>query len=101
MRGESKRPAARVILALRECYWGGCGDDTLNGDAGPDDVRDNKGADAFNGGAGIDEVDARDSGGQPVGTTADTITCAGGDEVLADRNDVIVNPAACGEIEIG
>lgn len=68
------------------------GNDTLNGDAGPDDVRDSKGADAFNGGAGIDEVDARDSGGQPVGTRADKITCAGGDEVRADRNDAIVNP---------
>ena len=71
----------------------------LNGDAGPDDVRDNKGADTFVGGADADRVDARDSGGQPGSTTADTVICEDGDEVRVDRNDTVVNPSECDEID--
>jgi hypothetical protein len=34
-----------------------------------------------------------------VGTTADTVTCEGGDEIRVDRNDTVVNPAECDEID--
>jgi Ca2+-binding RTX toxin-like protein len=75
------------------------GNDTLNGNAGPDDVRDNKGADTFAGGADADRVDARDSGGEPVAASRDTVICEDGDEVRVDRNDTIVNRAECARVE--
>ncbi len=73
------------------------GNDRLTGNAGVDDLRDGHGVDTFVGGPEADEVDARDSGGNP--TPADTIVCTGGDEIRADRNDTIVNRAECGSVE--
>jgi hypothetical protein len=46
-----------------------------------------------------DSHDLLHRGSGPEGATADTIICEDGDEVRADRNDTVVNPAECGSIE--
>jgi hypothetical protein len=64
-----------------------------------DELVDDTGRDAFAGGAHADAVDARDSGGQRAGRTADTVTCEDGDAIRIDREDTVVNPAECDDID--
>jgi Ca2+-binding RTX toxin-like protein len=75
-------------------------DDKLFGEGGNDTMIGGDGQDRLVGGPGRDRLEG--SGGKDVLDAAgdgerDTIVCQGGDSVLRDANDFVVNPTACAD----